>query len=54
VGQPALAVPNGFGPDNLPTSLQFTGRIWSEARLLAIAGAYQQATDWHQKRPPLG
>jgi aspartyl-tRNA(Asn)/glutamyl-tRNA(Gln) amidotransferase subunit A len=53
VGQPALSVPNGFGPDNLPTGIQFTGRAWSEARLLAIAHAYQQATEWHKKRPPL-
>jgi aspartyl-tRNA(Asn)/glutamyl-tRNA(Gln) amidotransferase subunit A len=53
VGQPALSVPNGFGPDHLPTGIQFTGRVWSEARLLAIAHAYQQATDWHKKRPPI-
>jgi Asp-tRNA(Asn)/Glu-tRNA(Gln) amidotransferase A subunit family amidase len=50
-GQPALAVPNGFGPHHLPTGIQFTGKIWSEARLLAIAHAYQQATDWHTRRP---
>jgi aspartyl-tRNA(Asn)/glutamyl-tRNA(Gln) amidotransferase subunit A len=35
-GQPAISVPNGFGPNNLPTGIQFTGRVWSEARLLAI------------------
>lgn len=51
VGQPALAIPNGFGPNHLPTGIQFTGRIWSEARLLSIAHAYQQATDWHRRRP---
>jgi aspartyl-tRNA(Asn)/glutamyl-tRNA(Gln) amidotransferase subunit A len=50
-GQPALSVPNGFGPNNLPTGIQFTGRAWSEARLIAIAQAYQQATDWHTRRP---
>jgi aspartyl-tRNA(Asn)/glutamyl-tRNA(Gln) amidotransferase subunit A len=53
VGQPALSVPNGFGPDQLPTGIQFTGRVWSEGRLIALAHAYQQATDWHKKRPPL-
>jgi aspartyl-tRNA(Asn)/glutamyl-tRNA(Gln) amidotransferase subunit A len=53
VGQPALAIPNGFGPNGLPTGIQFTGRIWSEARLLSIAHAYQQATDWHRRRPNL-
>jgi aspartyl-tRNA(Asn)/glutamyl-tRNA(Gln) amidotransferase subunit A len=52
VGQPALSVPNGFGPKDLPTGIQFTGRIWGEARLLQLGRAYQQATDWHEKRPP--
>jgi aspartyl-tRNA(Asn)/glutamyl-tRNA(Gln) amidotransferase subunit A len=50
-GQPALSVPNGFGPKNLPTGIQFTGRAGNEARLIAIAHAYQQATEWHRKRP---
>jgi aspartyl-tRNA(Asn)/glutamyl-tRNA(Gln) amidotransferase subunit A len=52
-GQPALSVPSGFGANHLPTGIQFTGRVWSEPRLLAIAHAYQQATDWHTKRPPI-
>jgi aspartyl-tRNA(Asn)/glutamyl-tRNA(Gln) amidotransferase subunit A len=52
-GQPALSVANGFGENHLPTGIQFTGRVWGEVRLLAIAHAYQQATDWHKKRPPL-
>jgi aspartyl-tRNA(Asn)/glutamyl-tRNA(Gln) amidotransferase subunit A len=52
-GQPALSIPNGFGPNNLPTGIQFTGKVWSEARLLAIAHAYQVATDWHTRRPKL-
>jgi aspartyl-tRNA(Asn)/glutamyl-tRNA(Gln) amidotransferase subunit A len=53
VGQPAISIPNGFGPNNLPTGIQFTGRVWSEPRLLSIAHAYQQATDWHRRRPNL-
>jgi len=53
VGQPAISVPNGFGDNNLPTGIQFTGRVWTEARLLALAAAYQRATDWHKKRPRL-
>ncbi len=52
-GQPAISVPNGFGPNNLPTGIQFTGRAWSEPRLLTIAHAYQQASDWHRRRPKL-
>jgi aspartyl-tRNA(Asn)/glutamyl-tRNA(Gln) amidotransferase subunit A len=50
-GQPALSVPNGFGAHGLPTGIQFTGRAWSEYRLIALAHAYQQATEWHKKRP---
>ena len=53
VGQPALSVPNGFGDNGLPTGIQFTGRAWSEAKLIAIANAYQEATGWHKKRPRL-
>ncbi len=52
-GQPAISVPNGFGLNNLPTGIQFTGRVWSEARLLSIANAYQQATNWHKRRPKI-
>jgi aspartyl-tRNA(Asn)/glutamyl-tRNA(Gln) amidotransferase subunit A len=51
VGQPALSVPNGFGDNDLPTGIQFTGKVWSEATLLALARLYQQQTDWHAKRP---
>jgi aspartyl-tRNA(Asn)/glutamyl-tRNA(Gln) amidotransferase subunit A len=53
VGQPAISIPNGFGPNGLPTGIQFTGKVWSEARLLSLAHAYQQATDWHRRRPKL-
>ena len=52
-GQPALSVLNGFGLKDLPTGIQFTGRVWGEGRLLEIARAYQEATDWHKRRPPL-
>jgi Asp-tRNA(Asn)/Glu-tRNA(Gln) amidotransferase A subunit family amidase len=50
-GVPAACVPNGFGANGLPTSLQLIGRAFSEATLLAIADRYQQATDWHTRRP---
>jgi aspartyl-tRNA(Asn)/glutamyl-tRNA(Gln) amidotransferase subunit A len=53
VGQPAISVPSGFGLHDLPTGIQFTGRAGSEARLIAIADAYQRETDWHKKRPPV-
>jgi aspartyl-tRNA(Asn)/glutamyl-tRNA(Gln) amidotransferase subunit A len=50
-GQPAISIPNGFGANNLPTGIQFTGRIWSEAKLIALAASYQRETDWHRRRP---
>jgi aspartyl-tRNA(Asn)/glutamyl-tRNA(Gln) amidotransferase subunit A len=53
VGQPAISVPNGFGANGLPTGIQFTGRAWSEAKLIYLADAYQRATDWHKRRPPI-
>ncbi|MEW6736648.1 MAG: amidase [Acidobacteriota bacterium] len=53
VGVPAISVPNGFGAQGLPTAIQFMGRTFSETTLLEIANAYQRATDWHRRRPPV-
>lgn len=53
-GVPAITVPNGFGDDGLPTAMEFMGSAWSETRLIQIADAYQQVTDWHKRRPPVG
>ncbi len=52
-GVPAICMPNGFGENNLPTSIQFMGRAFSEEILIQIANAYQERTDWHLRRPPL-
>jgi Asp-tRNA(Asn)/Glu-tRNA(Gln) amidotransferase A subunit family amidase len=52
-GHPAVVVPNGWAENGLPTSLTFTGRLYDEATVLAVAKAYQEATDFHLKRPPL-
>lgn len=49
----ALALPNGIAPDGLPTSLQVVCRAYDEATALRIGWAYQNATDWHLRRPPL-
>lgn len=49
----ALALPNGIAPDGLPTSLQIVCRACDEATALRIGWAYQNATDWHLRRPPL-
>jgi aspartyl-tRNA(Asn)/glutamyl-tRNA(Gln) amidotransferase subunit A len=48
----ALAVPNGFTQSGLPTSLQIVCRGYEEATALRIGWAYQNATDWHERRPP--
>ncbi|MBZ5552840.1 MAG: amidase [Acidobacteriia bacterium] len=52
-GIPALVLPCGFTRSGLPIGLQIAGPAWSEARLLQLAHAYQEATDWHHQRPPL-
>ncbi|MEQ9643289.1 MAG: amidase [Alphaproteobacteria bacterium] len=52
-GLPALVVPCGFAADGLPVSLQIAGRPFDEAGVLNVGHAYQQATDWHRRRPTL-
>jgi aspartyl-tRNA(Asn)/glutamyl-tRNA(Gln) amidotransferase subunit A len=52
-GTPAIAVPCGFTRDGLPLSVQLLGRAFDEATLLRAARAYEQATDWSRRRPPL-
>ncbi len=52
-GQPALTVPCGFDEQGLPVGLQIVARPWADALTLRVGHAYQQATDWHTKRPPL-
>jgi aspartyl-tRNA(Asn)/glutamyl-tRNA(Gln) amidotransferase subunit A len=51
-GHPALSLPCGLTDAGLPVGLQFTGRAFGEGVLLAIGHAYEQATDWHRRRPP--
>jgi aspartyl-tRNA(Asn)/glutamyl-tRNA(Gln) amidotransferase subunit A len=48
----ALALPCGFTANGLPVSLQIAGRGYDEARVLRIGWAYEQATEWHKRRPP--
>ena len=49
----ALALPNGFNADGLPLSLQVVCRGYDEATALRVGYAYQEATDWHRRRPPI-
>jgi len=51
-GIPAISIPAGFA-DNLPIGMQIMGKPFSEEILLHIAFAYEQATDWHKRKPPL-
>lgn len=51
-GHPTVCLPNGFTKGGSPTALTFTGRLFGEAPLLAVAMAYQKATGHHLKRPP--
>ena len=50
-GVPALAVPCGFSAAGLPLSLQIIGRRFEDATVLRVGHAYEQATDWHRRRP---
>jgi aspartyl-tRNA(Asn)/glutamyl-tRNA(Gln) amidotransferase subunit A len=50
-GFPAISIPCGFTREGLPVGLQLMGPRWGEARLLAIALAYEEATEWHKGHP---
>jgi Asp-tRNA(Asn)/Glu-tRNA(Gln) amidotransferase A subunit family amidase len=55
-GHPTVVLPNGLvkaGGVEVPTAITFTGRLFGESELLAVAKAYQDATGHHLKRPPL-
>ena len=52
-GIPALSVPCGFSADGLPLALQIAGRPFDEATVLRAGDAYQRATDWHLRKPPI-
>jgi aspartyl-tRNA(Asn)/glutamyl-tRNA(Gln) amidotransferase subunit A len=52
-GQPVVELPNGFGRNGLPLGMQILARPFGEMAMLRIAHAYEQATDWHMRRPAL-
>jgi aspartyl-tRNA(Asn)/glutamyl-tRNA(Gln) amidotransferase subunit A len=52
-GSPTLALPCGFSASGLPLSLQLAGRPFDEATVLRVGHAYEQATSWHTRRPPV-
>jgi len=52
-GVPALTLPCGFSKSGLPVGLMIAGPHFSEGKVLALAYAFQQATDWHKRKPDL-
>jgi aspartyl-tRNA(Asn)/glutamyl-tRNA(Gln) amidotransferase subunit A len=52
-GSPALAIPSGFNRAGLPLGIQLVGKPFSEALLYRVAYAYEQASGWHERHPPL-
>ena len=52
-GHPVCTVPCGFTAPGLPIGMQIVGRPFDEATVLRVADAYQRATDWHTRRPPI-
>ncbi len=52
-GVPAISLPCGFTARGLPIGLQLAGRPFDEPTVLRVAHAYEQATDWHTRRPPI-
>ncbi len=52
-GVPAISVPCGFTSNNLPIGLQLIGKHFDEETIFKVAYAYEQATDWHRRKPDL-
>ena len=52
-GIPAISIPCGFTKAGMPIGLMIAAPHYQEGKVLALAYAYQQATEWHLKRPPL-
>ena len=51
-GHPCVVVPNGFNDKGSPTSISFIGNLYNDGNVLAVAKAFQEASDWHKKHPP--
>ena len=52
-GTPAISIPCGFSREGLPIGLQISGPHLGETKVLALANAYEQATEWHLRQPAL-
>ena len=52
-GSPTITLPGGFTSDGLPLAIQLVGRHLAESVLLRAGAAFQAATEWHRRHPPL-
>jgi len=52
-GHPCVVVPNGFSDEGTPTSITFVGRLFDEGKIISVAKAFQDATNYHLKHPEL-
>lgn len=52
-GHPAVVVPNGFSEEGTPTSMVFLGNLFDEGTIIAFAKAFQDASEFHLKHPPM-
>jgi aspartyl-tRNA(Asn)/glutamyl-tRNA(Gln) amidotransferase subunit A len=52
-GLPTISVPCGFTSSGLPIGLQISGAHFAESTVITLAHAYEQATEWHKRRPKL-
>lgn len=52
-GHPALCMPSGFTENGSPVSITFLANLFEEEKLILLGRAYQDHTDWQEKRPPL-
>ena len=52
-GAPAISIPCGFTTNNLPVGLQLIGKHFDEESILKVAYAYEQSTEWHERKPTL-
>jgi Asp-tRNA(Asn)/Glu-tRNA(Gln) amidotransferase A subunit family amidase len=50
-GHPVVVFPIGFGQNGLPNSISLVGNLYDDATILAVAKAYQDATDFNKKHP---
>ena len=52
-GQPTVSVPCGFTSEGMPIGMQLAGRMWEDSVVLRAAHAFERATEWHTRRPPI-